>query len=72
MNEYGLIEVKERYEWGKRWFYIYQGDPSMKNWIGIVEFEGKNFKIFPFRKEQSFTEQIELCRLCSEQAQKMD
>lgn len=71
MNEYGLLEIKERHEWGKRWFYIYQGDPSMKNWIGMVEFEGRNFKIFPFRREQSFTEQIELCRLCSEKAQSL-
>lgn len=69
MNEYGLLEVEDKNEWGKRFFYVYQGDPSMKNWIALVEFEGKNFKIIPFRKAHSFTEQIELCRLCAEKAQ---
>lgn len=69
MNEYGLLEVEDKNEWGKRFFYVYQGDPSMKNWIALVEFESKTFKITPFRKAHSFTEQIELCRLCAEKAQ---
>lgn len=67
-NEYGLLPIEGVFE-GKTCFYIYEGDASMKNWIGFVEFEGKNFKIFPFRKQQSFSEQIELCRLCSQMAQ---
>lgn len=70
MNGYGLLEIEENV-WGKKRFYIYEGDPSMKNWIGIVEFEGRNFKVMPFRKNQSLTEQIDICRLCSEKANEL-
>lgn len=70
-NKYGLIPIEEGFK-GKTCFYIYEGDASMKNWIGFVEFDNEhNYKISSFRKNVSLTEQLELCRLCGETAWEM-
>lgn len=65
MKSISLLEATGDWD-GRKFYYIYEGEPSMENWIGLVEFYDKTFKVMPFRKEQKLSEQIEISRVCSE------